>query len=664
MFRWSDTNDAGNDQGLAIDDFSLTYSLVTSGGDLNWGTAGSGGNGTWTQTGGNFWNGGAWDSNSKGIFGGSSGAVAVSGTVEVAAGLKFETDGYVLSGGEIAFTSSNAVLNSVETANSVMATINSVLSGSNGLTKTGDGTLVLGGANTFSGTFALNGGTLQISSDSNLGAASNPLVFGGGTLKTLSSIGLGSGRNISGSGAFDIAGGTTLTANGAFNTTTTTLTNTGILYLAGTTRNVGNLNFSAAGTLDGSDVITASGLTATNLTSGTATIAQAINLGAANVTIDVGSGGTVLVADDLTYGSAAANYFTKTGAGVLELAGLNNAITRIRLGSGSTTGGTIRIWNSSGAGQNQMYFNYGTLEAMSDLTGVNALSIGLSIGGRDGQAAILAGQNMEFNGAMGLFETGGFDTWLTVNNVSTFNGALTQSTTAGSGFVVAGSGTAIFNGDASGMTRMTTVKNASTLVINNSWGSSVVVESGGFLKGTGSIAGVVVSEGNQGIGAVVGTQTMQNGATYLAGASVEWKLVSNKSALDGTAGTDFDQFIVSAGDLSIDSTADISLVFNSAGSTVNWSDTFWSTDHSWNIFDGTGAIAGMFGLSDPSTWLDSTNTLLSVVRSQAGFSLTTDGSDVILVYTATVPEPGTIGLLLGGLGVIAWGVRRRSQKSA
>jgi autotransporter-associated beta strand protein len=59
-----------------------------------------------------------------------------------------------------------------------------VISGSGAVNQIGSGTTVLTAANTYTGGTTISGGTLQVSSDGNLGDAAGGLTLAGGTLKT------------------------------------------------------------------------------------------------------------------------------------------------------------------------------------------------------------------------------------------------------------------------------------------------------------------------------------------------------------------------------------------------------------------------------------------------------------------------------------------------
>ncbi|MEZ0387258.1 MAG: beta strand repeat-containing protein, partial [Verrucomicrobium sp.] len=120
----------------------------------------------WNTATSNWWNGAsnvAWpntgDSTSVAIFGAGSGAA---GTVAVgtvtANGITFNAPGsgsYILSGGTITLAGTAPTI----TAN-VGAQIDSVLAGTNGLVKAGNGTLTLNGINTYSGTTYINAGSV------------------------------------------------------------------------------------------------------------------------------------------------------------------------------------------------------------------------------------------------------------------------------------------------------------------------------------------------------------------------------------------------------------------------------------------------------------------------------------------------------------------------
>ena len=134
------------------------------------------------------------------IFGGAAGNVAVDNTggAVSATGMQFASDGYKLSGGALALVADKASPGAVEvrvgdgSAASAAwhATVSNVITGTDGLAKTGAGMLTLGGANTFTGGTTVSAGTLQIAADNNLGDASGGLTLSGGTLRAEPAAGL------------------------------------------------------------------------------------------------------------------------------------------------------------------------------------------------------------------------------------------------------------------------------------------------------------------------------------------------------------------------------------------------------------------------------------------------------------------------------------------
>jgi len=156
--------------------------------DPNVGTAGAqGGVGTWTIDGAVLnWNDGvqnvAWPAaGDAAVFGGTGGAVTVdttAGTVQ-ATDLTFNVTGYIISGGVLTLNGPTGT----NVSGASNATINSVLAGAVGLNKSGAGSLVLRGANTFTGAISITGGTLDVAVDGNLGATTNAINIDGGRLR-------------------------------------------------------------------------------------------------------------------------------------------------------------------------------------------------------------------------------------------------------------------------------------------------------------------------------------------------------------------------------------------------------------------------------------------------------------------------------------------------
>jgi autotransporter-associated beta strand protein len=144
----------------------------------------NGGAGTWDSTSlrwsgaGTIWRNGG---NDAANFASTAGAVAVTAGTTVN-DLLVNSSGYSFTGSALTFTGGNP---SVSVASGATATISSVVQGSAGLIKNGAGTLVLDGANTFTGPLTLNAGVLDFSSAARLymsGGSDVTTIQGGAVL--------------------------------------------------------------------------------------------------------------------------------------------------------------------------------------------------------------------------------------------------------------------------------------------------------------------------------------------------------------------------------------------------------------------------------------------------------------------------------------------------
>lgn len=173
----------------------------------------------------------------------------------------------------------------------------------------------------------------------------------------------------------------------------------------------------------------------------------------------------------------------------------------------------------------------------------------------------------------------------------------------------------------------------------------------GSISGATSIAGTHAPDDN-----APGVLDHQSSLSYTGGAStVEWELVDNTLSVRGI---DFDGIDV-ATNLTFTAATTLDLIFNSSGSTVDWSDPFWETSHlgtiGWLIYDVGGTTSNFANLTlsaDP--YLDSLGN-----PNVGTFSLFQSGSDIYLNYSSAVPEPASIALwVLLGLGLLAVGGSR------
>lgn len=581
--------------------------------------------------------------------------VAVDASGITAGSLRFDTDGYVIEGpGELELTTGVARVS--EDGDS--ATVAADLAGDNGLTKTGAGRLLLGGDNSFEGNVTIAGGVLAIGADNNLGNTGNDLIFNGGGLELVDSVSLAVGRSLAGTGGIIVPAGEILEIGGTVNMGLT-LAGGGAVAFNGTSSVLTQLTLEDAMAIDGEYIV--SGTVLATHTDGTTVLDGFLDLAGAGARVfDIADGANAVdmeIAADITSGFG--NRLEKRGEGTLLLSGDNTGLTAgVRLGvAGGVTGGRLIAANPTVLGSTQFFLNHGVFEAQTPLTGANAFTIGVSIGGREGSVAVLAGEDMEFMGESEVFQNATQENRFDVNNTTTLSGDFTLGGPAGIALTIGGTGHLVVTGDASGMQLGTTlIESVMLSVLNSAWGAALLVGDNATLSGAGSdFLETVTVAGTHAPGASAGVQTFQDGLNYLDGSNLEWELFGNTTA---GPGSNFDQIHLAGGDLSIQPISTLSLIFDADGSTVDWTDAFWNLDRQWTLVSNTGGgdIFGMFNLSGSGTWFDSDGMLLGDVRPDAFFSLGQVGDDMVLFY-APIPEPGIAGLLILAGG--AYLLRRR-----
>jgi autotransporter-associated beta strand protein len=218
------------------------------------GTVG-GGTGTWGNSlarwaaapNGNTYS--VWDGarGDNAVFSGQGGTVTIDKAYTAAArSLAFAADGYTLAAnGASSFLAlvnggsggpGAAAIEVSEAAHTVA--INAPIIGNPGvgLAKFGDGTLVLGGVNKYTGQTAIHAGTIAVAIGNNLGKSGTPVLFDGGTLRINAPLELAASHPfiISTSGTVDVGGNNcAMSADGWSGTGTLTKLGAGTLALSG-----------------------------------------------------------------------------------------------------------------------------------------------------------------------------------------------------------------------------------------------------------------------------------------------------------------------------------------------------------------------------------------------------------------------------------------------
>lgn len=534
-----------NSKAVAIDDVSVTFNGAPASGNFWVGDDSVlGGSGTWTASGGSSWRttntdgtGAAFDAAQPANFGGTSaGTVTVSGTVAPQEGINFNTTGYTVTEGTINLAGSASANNTISTGSGVTATINSELTGTTGMTKSGAGNLTLGGTNSYSGGTTISAGTLALVGSGSLNATatvSNSGTFDiaglSGSSTTIGSIG-GSGAIVLGSKELITGGeGTDTNVSGVISGTGGALTKNG----------AGNM------TLSGSGANTFTGVTTVNAGNLTLSKTAGTNAIAGNLSV---SGGTVRFGanNQIADGSA-----VSMSSGSIEMAAITETVGSFAItggalnGSGTLTASTYALNGGTIAAN----LGVGTATASSGTTNLNG-----TLGGTlnvSGGTVVLGSSNRIADGSSVSISSGALNLGANSDTIGSFvitggalngSGTLTAATYAlsggsvnaslGAGAATASAGSTTLNGTLSGSLAVSggTVTLGAAERIANS--STVSVSSGTLnLSGFTETTGALTTTGGE-----ISNGTL-NAASYALGGGTISANLTGSGAMSVTAGS-------------------------------------------------------------------------------------------------------------------------------
>ena len=378
------------------------------------------GSGTLTLSGVNTYTG-ATNINAGTVQLGAANAISSSSAVNVASGATFslnsksDTIGSLAGAGSVTLGTATLTAGADDTSTA----FSGVISGTGSLAKTGAGNMTLSGTNTYGGVTTISGGTVSVSTDSNLGAApgsasANELTLNGGTLQTTAIMTLNSNRGIAlgaSGGTLDVNPATTLSYGGIIaGSGALTKADTGTLLLSGVNTYTGATNINA-GTLQLGATNAISSSSAVNVASGAifnlnskadaiGSLAGAGNVTLGTATLTAGANGTSTNFSGVVSGTGG---LTKSGSGALALSGANTYTGatnvnagKLQLGAASALSSSTVVAIASGA-----TFDLNTYsQQIAGLSGSGIVTLG------GGTLGVANGNNTTFSGSFAANDTG------------------------------------------------------------------------------------------------------------------------------------------------------------------------------------------------------------------------------------------------------------------
>ena len=373
-------------------------------------------------------------------------------------------------------------------------------------------------------------------------------------------------------------------------------------------------------------------------------------------------------------------------SGVLNIGAFGGTDSAGSITASSISGGTDGQITASGGLATVNFNQTNTLVLTSTISGfVNVNQLGasstilLANNFYDGKTTISAGGLLALgNGGTSGGITGGQGRApgpITNNGTLQFNRSdtvLFRGVISGSGALLkSGTGRVLMLSNSS-YTGPTTVEAGNLSVFGSIASSTVTVDNGGTLSGSGTVGGIVLNLGGTlSPGASPGTITVTGNSVWNPGANYNWQIYDTALA----AGTGWD--LVNAtgtldlSALSVGSEFNVNLWSLSAigpdvnGSALNFDP---SQNYTWTILTAAGGISGFTGSSQFDINIGAFNGTAGFANGLDGgsFFVAQNGNDLNLVFTAAggapIPEPGTwaaAALLVGGVAFLRW--RKRKQ---
>lgn len=497
-------------------------------------------------------------------------------------------------------------------------TANGTFSGGGKLGITGPGLVQLGGANSYTGGTLIDGGTLLVSADNNLGGAGNVDLSNSGALEIIGSFTTNRNTVLTSGGIITVDSGRTLTDNGAISGSgpftkqgsgTLLFTNAGNSYTGGTQIKGGTMGISsdaclgnAAGTIALSNNGTLSA-TATLTTSRATTLSSGGGLAATSGVVfthnaAITGSGPLTKSDKGTVILGTTNTFTGNvvvGGGILQVSAddrLGNAANTITLKNGAALSST------------------GTFTTARNIILSSAGAIDVS----GGQILTLSG-NISGSGPLRKTSTG---TAILTGGSNSYTGG---------GSVTGG----ILQGNTTTLLGNMSIAGAGSLVFDQASSASFT----GNLSGTGNFV-----KNNTGTLTLTGSSGSFTGATTINGGALTVASLANfgsPTSLTMNSGT-----LNSSGTFTISPTT---ILQGTGGGTFNV--TSGTLTHTGNISNGpsTGKLvkngAGNLYLSGTSTYTGGNFINAGLLRVFADANLGGPLSHIIIADTATLEAAGT-----------------------